>query len=185
MNTKMSYRELLDIVLNLLYKLKFQRGGRFYSVSDIVNSLNYPLDLTDIIEVGKYLEAQGYIKAEYVFGDVFAGITSSGIVHIEERLEETPKTDEFSNLIEKISEYDENSILRFRKPLYRLIDKMKTILKNKKRGKTDVGKDVDILKLELTKINPDMEIIEQKILNIERETDKTHYRLRIIAVQSA
>ncbi len=169
MTEDINYRELLNIILRILYELKFERNKEFHSLTDIVNALEYPLDITDIYEAGKYLEAQGFIKAEFEFGDVFAEITSSGMLYVEEKLQKISKADKLLGIINNISQYDENSILEFRKPLLSQIDRMKNILKKNKRGKSDVGKDVDILRMEIEKINPDMDILEIKINNIERE----------------
>ncbi|MCP4353328.1 MAG: hypothetical protein GY795_48375 [Desulfobacterales bacterium] len=176
MAENINYRELLDIILHILYRLKFEHKKKSYhSLSDIINGLDYPLDITDIYEVGKYLEAQGFIKAEFEFGDVFAEITSSGMIYVEEelqfdgKLKNETKADRLSKIIDSVSQYDEDYILEFRKPLINEINEMKNILKKRRQGSSDIGKDIDILKIEMEKNNPEMDILEIKLNNIERE----------------
>jgi len=175
MTENLNYRELLDIILHILYRLKFEREKSYHSLSDIINGLDYPLDITDIYEIGKYLEAQGFIKAEFEFGDVFAEITSYGMIYVEEelqfdgKLKNETKADRLSKIINSVSQYDEDYILEFRKPLINEINKMKNILKKRRRGSSDIGKDIDILKIEVEKNNPEMDVLEIKLNNIERE----------------
>ncbi len=175
MAENLNYRELLDIILHILYRLKFEHKKSYHSLSDIINGLDYPLDITDIYEVGKYLEAQGFIKAEFEFGDVFAEITSSGMIYVEEelqfdgKLKNETKADRLSKIIDSVSQYDEDYILEFRKPLINEINEMKNILKKRRQGSSDIGKDIDILKIEMEKNNPEMDILEIKLNNIERE----------------
>lgn len=179
MTENINYRELLDIILQILYKLKFRQNKAYHSLRDIVEGLKYPLDITDIYEAGKYLEAQGFIRPEFEFGDVFAEITSAGMLYVEEKLPKNGKTDKLLQHIDNISQYDEELIPEFRKPLLNQIDEMKDILKKNRRGKSDVGKDLDILKIEIEKINPDMDVIETKLDSIEKERMLKRYAHKI------
>ncbi len=119
------------------------------------------------------------LSTEFEFGNVFAKITSSGMLYVEKDLQKDSNPDKLITNINDISQYDEDSILEFRKPLLSQIDRMKNILKKNKRGKSDVGKDVDILKMEMEKINPDMDVLEIKINNIERERILKRYAHKI------
>ncbi|MDM8552751.1 hypothetical protein QUF72_21910 [Desulfobacterales bacterium HSG2] len=56
---------------------------------------------------------------------------------------------------------------------------MKTVLKKKRRGKSDIGKDVDILRIEIEKINPDMDVAEIKLNSIEKERMLKRYSIHL------
>ncbi len=160
---KRKYSKSLDMALRVLYNLKSDKGDNYYNLNQIIHNLDPAFSRSDMLEIGKYLEAQGYIKAEFKFGEVFANITSSGMVHIEDN----PQEKDLSNLSGKVSSYDEQSEEELKKPIFALLDKMESILKKKRLNSTDIGRNLSIIRIELERENPDIDIIDIKIKSLE------------------
>ncbi len=166
----MKFRELLDKVVLVLYELKSERGMGYYNLNKIIEKIGYPSDLSEMNKLAKYLEAKGYIKIKPEFGTIFAKITHAGLVYVEDNNLTLNKLEIHFNVDDApIYNEDEVDYLKFRQPLLDIIKRMKNLLTKNKKGKTDVGKDVDILKLEMSKINPNNEIIEFKLRDLENE----------------
>lgn len=175
----LKYKDLYDYIIGVLYSLKRKNQTGFFSLREIVENLDYPSTPNEIFEIGKYLEAEGYVKADFRLGDVFIEITPQGIVYIENK-EETflPTFEEFIKQkneqaqVDKIaSKLSSKSIHDSKKPV---IDKINVIIKYlgsvKALKNSDLHIDAKILKLEIEKENPDKEVISIKIMNLENLT---------------
>lgn len=175
----LKYKDLYDYIIGVLYSLKRKNQTGFFSLREIVENLDYPSTPNEIFEIGKYLEAEGYVKADFRLGDVFIEITPQGIVYIENK-EETflPTFEEFIKQkneqaqVDKIaSKLSTKSIHESKKPI---IDKINAIIKYlgsvKALKNSDLHIDAKILKLEIEKENPDKEVISIKIMNLENLT---------------
>lgn len=173
----MQYTELLDKVLGILYLLKIEnKKTGYYSLKEIISSvLKYPSSPYDIREIGKYLEAQGFVKAIYNFQGVYGEITTSGIVYIERKGEEF--INELKKYIDKVDNLEKSakgehditnptleSVKKEREPIYDMLNKLKDIVTEKiQPNNYDILKDIEILQSELEKLNPDKEIVGNKL----------------------
>lgn len=175
----LKYKDLYDYILGVLYSLKRKNQTGFFSLKDIIQNLDYPATPNEIVDIGKYLEAEGYIKSDFRLGDVFVEITPQGIIYIENK-EETflPTFEEFVKQkneqahVDKIaSKLSTTSIHESKRPI---IEKINAIIKYlgsvKALKNSDQHIDAKILKLEIEKENPDKEVISIKILNLEQLT---------------
>jgi hypothetical protein len=172
----LKYKDLYDYIIGVLYSLKRKSQTGFFSLREIVENLGYPTTPNEIFEIGKYLEAEGYVKADFRLGDVFIEITPYGIIYIENKEENfLPTFEEFVNQKSEQTQVDKvasklsiKSIHDSKKPI---IDKINGIIKYlasvKALKNSDLHIDAKILKLEIEKENPDKEIITIKIMNLE------------------
>jgi hypothetical protein len=180
MNKEYNYKELLTReVLAVLYRYKLNKKTGYYSLTGIIASLGEGEKTTaqEINEIAKYLEALGYVKAEFTFGDVFVSITPAGIVQIEETLHAVsgPGTVEsfaiFPNEQQKpqLDEFNEDSIAKAKQPILAMLDEMQGRVKAKFGDSAkDVIDDLNIFKMELGKDNPDVEVLALKLASVER-----------------
>ena len=173
------YKDLYDYIVGFLYALKRKNQTGFFSLKDIIINLDYSSTPNEIIEIGKYLEAEGYVKADFRLGNVFVEITPQGIVYIENKeanflatfdqyLEQKKNQTQVDKVASKLSL---KSIQDSKVPI---IEKINSIIKYLSSVKilkdSDILMDAKILKLEIEKENPDKEIISIKILNLEHLT---------------
>jgi hypothetical protein len=175
----LKYKDLYDYIIGVLYSLKLKKQTGFFSLREIVENLDYPSTPNEIFEIGKYLEAEGYVKADFRLGDVFIEITPQGIVYIENKddtfmltVEEFLKEINDQDQVDKIaSKLSTKSIHDSKKPI---IEKINGIIKYlgsvKALKNSDLHMDAKILKLEIEKENPDNEVISIKIMNLETLT---------------
>jgi len=175
----LKYKDLYDYIIGVLYVLKRNSQTGFFSLREIVENLDYPSTPNEIFEIGKYLEAEGYVKADFRLGDVFIEITPQGIVYIENK-EETflptlevyfKQKNEQAQVDKVASKLSTTSIHDSKKPI---IEKINVIIKYlssvKALKNSDLHIDAKILKLEIEKENPDKEVITIKIMNLETLT---------------
>lgn len=172
----LKYKDLYDYIVGVLYSLKKDKKTGYYSLREIVENLEQPSTPSEIFEIGKYLEAEGYVKADFRVGDVFIEITPQGIVYFEDKSAEfITKFEEFvkqKNNQEKVdkvaSKLSAESIQKSKKLV---LEKIETIIKHLESAKEinhpDVLIDAKILKLEIEKENPDNEVVTIKIMNLE------------------
>lgn len=175
----LKYKDLYDYIIGVLYSLKRKGQTGFFSLREIIENLAYPSTPNEIFEIGKYLEAEGYVKADFRLGDVFIEITPQGIVYIENKEENfLPTFEEFLKQkneqahVDKIaSKLSTKAIHDSKKPI---IEKTNAIVKYlasvKALKNSDFHIDAKILKLEIEKENPDKEVITIKIMNLETLT---------------
>src|SRR5579872_1764896 len=81
-----TYRQLLDFTIGVLYELRVKQGrAGLFSLKKIVSDFDYKTSFDEIRDIAKYLEAQGYVKPIFTFGDVFLEITTRGIIYFEDK----------------------------------------------------------------------------------------------------
>lgn len=173
----LKYKDLYDYVIGVLYSLKRKNETGFFSLREIIANLDYPSTPNEIFEIGKYLEAEGYVKSDFRLGDVFIEITPQGIIYIEEKdanflptFEQYLKQRNDQAHVDKVaSRLSKKSISDSKKPI---LDKINNIIKylgsvNALKN-SDFHYDAKILKLEIEKEIPDQEIISIKITNLEQ-----------------
>jgi hypothetical protein len=179
MNKEYNYKELLTRdVLAVLYLYKRNKKTGYYSLTGIIASLGEGEKTTarEINEIAKYLEALGYVKAEFTFGDVFVSITPAGIIHIEEMMHSVsvgPMTAASFSMFAKekpqLDELNEDSIAKAKQPILAMLDEMLGRVKSKFGDSAeDVMDDLNIFKMELSKNNPDVEVLAIKLASVER-----------------
>jgi hypothetical protein len=174
---------LYDYIVGVLYSLKRKSQTGFFSLREIIENLDYPSTPNEVFEIGKYLEAEGYVKADFRLGDVFIEITPQGIVYIENKganflptFEEFLKQKKGQEQVDKVaSKLSAKSINDSKKPI---IDKINIIIKYLSSvevlKESDIYIDAKILKLEIEKESPDKEVITIKIMNLENLTGLRH-----------
>ena len=170
----MKYTETLDNVLIVLYILKQKHNKDLFSLNQIIKSLGTKLSQNDIYTIGKYLEADGYVKVFSTIGDMFLNITPQGIVHVEKNLEQSIAL--FEELSNTVSEFNEKAVEEARKPIYEVVDKIKSKFKGKGQETKDAKIDLDIIKSELKKSEPSKGVLVLKIHDLEK-FNNIHYEL--------
>jgi len=175
----LKYKDLYDYIVGVLYSLKRKNQTGFFSLREIVENLDYPATPNEIVEIGKYLEAEGYIKADFRLGDVFIEITPHGIVYIENKeanflptFEQYLEQKKNQAQVDKVaSRLSNKSVHDSKLPIFEKINAIIKYLGSIKALKnSDFHIDAKILKLEIEKENPDREIISLKIHNLEQLT---------------
>ena len=173
----LKYKDLYDYIVGVLYSLKRKNHTGYFSLRDIIINLDYPSTPNEIVEIGKYLEAVGYVKADFRLGDVFVEITPRGIVYIENKeadflptFEQYLEQKNGQAQVDKVaSKLSNKSIHNSKLPIIAKINVIINYLGSVKVLKnSDLHMDAKILKLEIEKENPDKEIISIKIFNLEQ-----------------
>ncbi len=174
-----AYRDTLKIVLGHLYFQKFDGNTGFFGLTDILTAIGYPTAKEELNNIGKYLEAKDYIKAIFQIDDVYVQIITQGILYVEELLEKNEineiiikemnkKIKQSAQLASEIERPSIGQIKARRKQLLNMLTNIKRKLGSSINLENyDLKKDVDIIKLELEKLNPDKDIIRQKMMRFD------------------
>ena len=169
------YTDLYDYVINVLYELKQKKQIGFFSLKNILDYLDYPYTPEEFIEIAKYLEAMGYIDADFKVGDVFIKLKPQGIIHIESRdkyflssFEEYKKSKKIKTLVaDVVKKMLPTTIEASKNIVIEIVDDIIAYLKEYKQNLSlDLSKDANILKLEIQKEEPQIEVIGLKIAKI-------------------
>jgi DNA-binding PadR family transcriptional regulator len=160
-----TFSELTDSVLILLYELKRNGKQNYYGLKSMMRILNYPYSYSDIYQLARYLETDGYVKTYIAIGDAFLEITTLGLINVEKRASTFKSYTEFvqnikdKNLLEQIEPLNDETLKNARKDI---VDKLKEInakLHQQFGESADVYIDVTVLNSELTKLRPNKETI--------------------------
>ena len=170
---KLKYSDTVDYALNTLRFIREKAGisgNRYLSLYDVIDFLRFNFSYSQIIEIGKYLETRGWAKILYLIGDIKAQITASGIVHLES------KGNEFEAQYEEYIRHEvgkNNTQLDFlvfgdgnrdsKQRVYSHIEEILAKIAKKEGRETDSYNDIEIVKLEVQKNNPDLRLIEMKL----------------------
>ncbi len=175
----LKYKEVLNIVLGYLYFQKFDGNIGFFGLTNILSAIKYPCTKEEINEIGRYLEAKDYIKVIFQIDDVYVKIMTQGIIFVEGLIERNEIKEEYIKDIMKVVKQkaqSENEIERpnreqikaRRKDILKTLSHMKRKLGNAANPQIyDLRIDLDIIKLELEKLDPDKDIIKQKIMKLD------------------
>lgn len=169
---KVKYTDLLDYIVRLLKEAKSVDANGFISLTAFLNLVKYKHTFNDALEIGKYLETVGWAKAAYLIGDVRLQITTNGILHIEE------KGDAFEEVYTKyiqdiLSGYpqesapflkllNEQNSIDPKATIFALIDETEAKMK-KANLNDDMLKDIQVIRIEISKMSPDLRMIEIKL----------------------
>jgi len=168
----LKYRQLLDYFLGLLYQLKQEGKSGFFETNKIIKLFGYPASPGDIFEMVKYLEAQGFIKALYYLGGTSIQITAREILYIEEQKPEIiddiniylEQVKDKSKTQEEIINKSPEQMAEERKIIFEKLDQIiNEIKKNLGPKGHDLIKDAEVLKAELHKMMPDLDLIGNKL----------------------
>jgi hypothetical protein len=162
----MKYIETLDNVLIVLYILKQKHSKDLFSLNQIIKGLGAKLSQNDIYNVGKYLETDGLVNIFSTIGDMFLTITPQGIVYVEKNFEQNIAN--FTDLSDTISGFNEKAVEEARKPIYEMVDKIKSKFRGKGQETKDAKIDLDIIKSELRKSKPSTGVLVLKINDLEK-----------------
>lgn len=168
-----TYRQLLDFSIGVLYELRVkQKKTGYFSLKEIVNYFDYEATFDEIRDIAKYLEAQGYVKTIFTYGDVFLELTTRGIIYFEEKdnkfissfdafIKAKMDKEKIKSAVEQL---DKNIIATSKVALVKEIQSFRSEVKkqNVKHQYNDFLHDIDILISELQKETPDKEILAHK-----------------------
>ena len=124
-------KKLIELIIAYLYHYKVDlKNYNYFSLKSMVSLFGNDIPFEEILNIAKYLEAQGDIEANYVLGDVFVKLSTLGTLKYEEKpglLIKKDKSgiadDEFIAALEQIAdEYNETSIKKSRKDVIEFID---------------------------------------------------------------
>ncbi len=169
----LTYRQLLNFTVAVLYELKLKKKKTgFFSLNQIVKYLNYDTNFDEIKEIARYLDAQGFVKSSYTYGDVYVELTTRGIIHVEES---------DINILKSLHEYIDNKkddkeiadvavtnqseiLLVAKKTLLFEFQQFKLLVerRNTQAQFNDYLQDVKIIISELEKDRPDNEFLNNK-----------------------
>ena len=175
----MKIKELQDTIIGVLYVKKRNGVTGFYSAMQIVRSLMNNASSEEVVDILKYLEAKDLIKCIYQIEDVYIQITTYGSIHVEELIERQVLNDDYLVEVNKKVDLKAQTEAEIERPnKEKIIEKRKYIIDSLKKTKIKLGKavnpeiydlklDIDIIMLELKKINPDKDVIKQKLNKLD------------------
>jgi hypothetical protein len=169
---KLKYTTLLEYVVRILAMVRTENPGSYISLSSLFNAINYPLSFSEIQGIGKYLEMRGWVKAIFSLGTVRAQITAAGLIYTKEKDEEF--NNEFDLFLESIKKVKRKPLLvRIfkdeedpKKIINELLGRVSKKISAEEEFAGDHSKDIEIIKVELSKTNPDFRMIETKLSNL-------------------
>lgn len=166
------YAQVLDFVLKTIYDVNLQEPNRYLSLPSVVYSIGYAASFSGIGDMADYLETRGFIRRSNVLGDILVQITTQGILHIE-GLDENFDEIYHAHLKEHNSKNGNTQYAvatdkltpqeNPKAKVISLVDNIKSEISEKEGKATDFVKDLEIVKTELSKANPDFRIIEIKL----------------------
>jgi len=152
----LKYSEVLNFILITLYDVKKIEPETYLKSS-----------FSEASEIANYLETKGYVNTINIIGDILLQITSIGKLQVEE-LEEKYRQN-YTEYFKKRHREGVELFLKTTTPedpkniVYKLIDKIQTKLGEAGHGENDSKIDLDIVRLEVSKIQPDFRIIDLKL----------------------
>ena len=168
----MKYKQLLERIIGLLYLLKQEGEQGYFDIKKLIEVFEYPLSPEDLRELVEYLEAQGYIRAIFSLGTASVEITPRGMLYIEE--EKNAILPELEGGLKELKEHARSEreiksptpeeVLKDRQEIFEKIGEIRSIIKERLgQNSYDIDKDIAILISELEKLNPDIDVIGNKL----------------------
>jgi hypothetical protein len=170
---EVKYSDLLDYILMVSKIIRDNNPTKYLSLKSVIRLFKKNISFNEVIEIGKYLEARGWAKAVYVLGDVRLQILTSGIVYLEDKGKEFE--DQYLAFIKDVQIETEEGDFFVRmtdenedpkETIIKMLDNVSAKVKEKAGDKVDFIQDIEIIKTELTKLNPDFRLIEIKLNNL-------------------
>ncbi len=177
MTAKLKYTDRYDYIIGVLYKLKAEGKSGSFSLKQLLQAIDNKVDYEEVFQTGKYLEAQGYINAYQVIGDVWVEITPNGIIHWENKTDkfilnftEFVQKQNIEEVIEKmVNVFEEkDSVKNTRNDIFKTLDIILSKTKELNKQNPDLLIDTQILKMEFEKEIPDNEVILNKLYSIDQ-----------------
>jgi hypothetical protein len=171
--THLRFVQLYDHVVGTLYHLKLKNRHGFFSLKKIlIDILEYPATADDVFQIGKYVEAKGFVKALFYLGDVLVEITPVGVIHWER--DPNIATSFHSEIsIQKIEDQSthlqmESDTLAIRGEIFEKVNAILGFTDRIKDQDPDIHLDARIIDLEFHKIKPNHELLLNKLFSIDR-----------------
>lgn len=172
-NNNLKYTDILKYVLIMLYWANKSTKGHL-SLPAILSKIDYSTTFSDATEMADYFETKGFAKIIRLMGDVLVQITPSGKIYVEAFDEEMNHN--FDKFLEKKIEktgqsYAFDVIYPQKNPkekVINLINSIKNEVEANNGNDIDSVKDLEIIKLEIEKHNPDYRIMGIKIEELTR-----------------
>lgn len=192
--SQLKYSEVLDYTLILAEEIRRIIPRRTYlDLKAILDFLEYDTSFAEMLQIAEYLATMGFIKTIHGLGEIRIQITSSGILHVEEL--GTKTVDIFWANIESIHGEIGRNVFnpdRFmptsnpKEKIFTLILETQNVIKKTKGQNSDYFKDLDLIRLELQKTNPDFRIVEIKLNILEniREISEQVEELRTYTIMT-
>ncbi len=166
---KLKYSTLIDYVLATLKQVREERPNKYLSLIRLLEIFQYQSSISDIQELGRYLEAKGWAKLLILIGDVRVQITTRGVLYVEEK--DNGFFEEFAKFRQQIREEtpDDDRILKLfnedEDPKYRILELLRKVIEDirRKGDSPDLVKDAEIISLEIQKTTPDLKIVGSKL----------------------
>jgi len=173
---KLKYTILIDYVLGILRIARQEKPSMYASLVQTLQIMKQKFTFGEIQELGKYLEARGWAKLVFPWGDVRAQITTAGMVYLDEKKEDFNKEFvEFLGQLHKEKKSEKDLILTLfnetddpKITIGGLLDNLKEKIQEKEGKGADTIKDLEVIKLELSKNDPDFRLIENKLNNLSK-----------------
>ncbi len=150
--------------LYLIHQKTKSSMSQSFSLRGITQSLGQTINAENLRDTARYLDAKGYLSADYILGDILVSLTTNGIIYAEEQLNEMVIEIE-RNIKGEIKKQEINEL---RKPVFELLSNFKISVTKRFGKNSDFKKDIDIIKLELEKLEPDTEVLNLKTNQLER-----------------
>ena len=169
---KLKYSQILNYILKILYDSKFSRPNKFLSLPSILEVLDYKVSFGEATEIADYLEAKGYVKVLKTIGDIPIQLTPIGVLYAEEELDESFH-EEFTTYFKSLEKdftfksLYSDELLEPKNNVIVLVDKIRTGVIEHNGDDNDYVKNLEIIKIELSKNNPNYGIIEMKINELD------------------
>jgi len=169
MSSDLKFSEAASRALGMLYLFEFEEGDSFYSFEAILGGLDYNFSFDIIKDIVKQLESERLIDVIFLPGVVFARILSKGLENIEEfndaQMQEILTLRDQVDKVEfdlSLNELDRKS--KFSKhTLNNVLEDIRDLIDEYGGAKSDLHKDVKIIRLELSKHHPDNEVLDYKV----------------------
>ncbi len=163
----LEFKKLYKYVLKMLKDFKEINPNAYISLPDILEILNYKASFNEALEIAKYMETRGWLNSLFVIGDVRLQITSAGLVEIDEY--EEGFDEEYKNYLSDLTkEKGQLKLTTYTEPkdsklhVVEFLNDISSKIKETEGHEIDLNKDIEIIKIELSKSQPNIEALEEK-----------------------
>jgi len=167
--TTLKYRQVLDFILKTLYDISLKEPNRYLSLPSVVEGVGYHSSFGEIGDIADYLETRGFVRRSNMLGDILIQITTQGKLHVE-KLDGNFDEIYYSYLQKNNGNTQHEIALKELVPqnnpkakVISLVDSIQSEAIEKEGNTTDFVKDLEIVKMELSKAHPDFRIVQIKL----------------------
>ena len=171
----MKHREKITNIISFLYKVKQKGYEDSLSLEYVCEKLKLNLSLDDLRSIAREITAWGYVRTEYHPGATMIKLKTKGAIFIEEELspDEKAKTEQYfsqnninRSITTAVKKNKDAFLNKGRKDVTKVLKLVEQKLKKYNLEKNDFIIDLEILKLEINKQQPDREVFNIKIDNL-------------------